>query len=78
MKYEITMTKDLTIQELATATHIASASEFAVEIEKKNQKIDCKSILGLFSLGIKTGDTITIHSTDEPVLNILYGFLRGE
>ncbi|KXB58585.1 phosphocarrier protein HPr [Gemelliphila asaccharolytica] len=46
---------------------VASRYESVIELEFKNKKINLKSIMGVMSLGISQGSTITITAdgTDE-------------
>lgn len=46
---------------------VASRYESVIELEFKNKKINLKSIMGVMSLGISQGSTITIKAdgTDE-------------
>ena len=51
-----------------TATPIIEkANEFACSIivESNDRRINCKSLLGMLSLGLKCGDTIVLHAEGE-------------
>ncbi|MDF2534176.1 MAG: HPr component phosphorylation site [Bacillales bacterium] len=57
--------------DIAKIVHAASASTQCVFIQKGEARVDAKSILGVFTLGIKDGDEVTIISEDSRILEVV-------
>ena len=65
----------------AMLVQVASQYESSVHIEAANHNVNAKSIMGMMSLVLKTGDTITVTAdgTDESkALDGIEDYLTGE
>jgi phosphotransferase system HPr (HPr) family protein len=74
-KFVAVVNEDLILKEIASLVRIAEASIKTVSIEKNGTTVDCKSILGVFSLGIRKGDNVTFESEDAGILTLIAGFI---
>lgn len=64
----------------AMLVQVASQYESSVHIEAENHNVNAKSIMGMMSLVLKTGDTITVTAdgTDESkALDGIEDYLTG-
>ncbi|MUK89111.1 HPr family phosphocarrier protein [Ornithinibacillus sp. L9] len=76
--------------ELETGLQARPAAQFVQEanrysanlfLEKEERKVNAKSIMGLMSLAITTGETITLiadGSDEEEAINHLVSFVQGD
>lgn len=53
---------------ISKITQIAGHSMSTVEVSKEHIRVDAKSILGLFTLGLRSGDEVTFTSDDQEIL----------
>ncbi|OPH61840.1 hypothetical protein BC351_00950 [Paenibacillus ferrarius] len=62
------LTEKIDTKFISKITHAAGHSTSTVEVSKKHIRVDSKSILGLFTLGLRSDDEITFTSDDQEVL----------
>lgn len=58
-----TAEKDFNGRQAANFVHAVTGFPYNIWIKVEDRQVNAKSILGLLSLGIKTGDTISICTT---------------
>ena len=46
----------------ATLVKLSATFESTIEIEKENQKVNCKSIMGVMMLAASCGSTVTLYA----------------
>ena len=77
---EIQLRNGLEARPVAVLVQIASQHESTVYIETKGKRVNAKSIMGMMTLGMGTGERITISAdgTDETAaLNGMERYLLG-
>jgi len=79
---EVTISSKAGIESKMAAKLIQKASEYEsnIWIQKNERKANAKSLLGLLSLGISPGDTITIITDghdEEKAINDLEEFVKN-
>lgn len=50
---------------VALLVQVASQYECSIYVESKNKRVNAKSIMGMMSMGISTGETVTV-TADGP------------
>ena len=66
-KYVVTDNEGIHARPAGELVKLVKRFESAVSVEKENKKADCRKLLALMSLGVKTGHevTFTFEGTDE-------------
>ena len=66
---------------IAVLVQVASQYESTVHLETEDKRVNAKSIMGMMSLGLDNGETVTIvcdGSDEEKALEGIEKFLVGE
>lgn len=83
VKKEVTVKKKTGLQARPAALFVQEANRFTSEvfIEKDNKKVNAKSIMGLMSLAVANGATITLVTDgkdEQEALDALVTFIEKE
>ncbi|NBH73632.1 HPr family phosphocarrier protein [Clostridiaceae bacterium] len=76
----IGLSTELEVRPVAMLVQIASQYESAIYVEEQNARVNAKSIMGMMTLGMKSGDVLTISAdgTDElAAMEEIEGYLLG-
>lgn len=61
----IRISNGLDARPVALLVQVASQYECSIYVESKNKRVNAKSIMGMMSMGISTGETVTV-TADGP------------
>ncbi|MGN1171953.1 MAG: HPr family phosphocarrier protein [Lachnospiraceae bacterium] len=78
---KIQLTGGLEARPVAVLVQVASQYESTVHLETEDKRVNAKSIMGMMSLGLDNGETVTIvcdGSDEEKALEGIEKFLVGE
>ena len=78
---KIQLKNGLEARPVAVLVQVASQHESSVYIESEGKKVNAKSIMGMMSLGLDNGETVTIvcdGTDEEKALEGIEKFLLGE
>lgn len=62
---EIKIPNGLEARPVALLVQVASQYECSIHVESQNKRVNAKSIMGMMSMGITTGETVTV-TADGP------------
>ena len=77
----IQLKNGLEARPVAVLVQIASQYDSTIYIEAQNKKVNAKSIMGMMSLGLGSGDVITVVTEgedEEGACAHIAGYLAGE
>ena len=77
---KITMAGDLEARPIAMLVQVASQYDSTIYLETEGKKVNAKSIMGMMSLNLKSGDSVTVNAegTDaEAAINGIEEYLTG-
>lgn len=57
---EIRIPNGLDARPVALLVQVASQYECSIYVESKNKRVNAKSIMGMMSMGISTGESVTV------------------
>ena len=80
-KISITIPTGLEARPVALLVQVASQYESTIYVECEEKKVNAKSIMGMMSLGLDNGETVTIvcdGTDEEKALEGIEKFLLGE
>ena len=78
---EIKLPRGLEARPVAELVQLASKYESTVHIEAQSQKVNAKSIMGMMTLNLTSGEAVTViadGSDEESAVADLEQFLQGE
>ena len=78
---KIQLTGGLEARPVAMLVQVASQYESTVHLETEDKRVNAKSIMGMMSLGLDNGETVTIvcdGTDEEKALEGIEKFLLGE
>ena len=78
---EIQITREKDERPVAMLVQMASRFDSSVYIESGTRNFNAKSIMGMMTLGLNSGEVITIKAEgtdEEQALNTLVGYLTGK
>lgn len=77
----IQISNGLEARPIAMLVQVASQFESEIYVESGKKKVNAKSIMGMMTLGLDTGDSVTItaNGTDEnEAMNQIEGYLTSK
>ena len=77
----IQISNGLEARPIAMLVQVASQFESEIYVESGKKKVNAKSIMGMMTLGLDTGDSVTItaNGTDEnEAMNQIVGYLTSK
>lgn len=77
---KITMAGDLEARPIAMLVQVASQYDSTIYLETEGKKVNAKSIMGMMSLNLKSGDSVTVNAegTDaEAAIKGIEDYLTG-
>lgn len=77
----IKLTGDLEARPIAMLVQVASRFDSSVYLKADGKKVNAKSIMGMMSLSLKTGDEITVVAEgpdEENAIGAIEKYLSGE
>lgn len=78
---EIQITGAMEVRPVAMLVQLASRFDSAIYIEHGSRNFNAKSIMGMMTLGLNSGETITISADgadEKEALETLTGYLTGK
>ncbi len=78
---QVQLPSDADARPVAMLVQIASQYESKVYLATENKTINAKSIMGVMSMALNNGDTVTVSATgpdEEAALTNVTGYLSGE
>ena len=77
----IQISNGLEARPIAMLVQVASQFESEIYVESGNKKINAKSIMGMMTLGLDTGDSVTISANgadEEEAMDQIEGYLTSK
>lgn len=78
---EIKLQNGLEVRPVAMLVQVASKYESTIYLEYAGKKVNAKSIMGMMSLGLDSGETVTVMAEgadEEDAVNSIEKYLCGE
>ena len=78
---EIKLPRGLEARHVAELVHLASKYDSTLHIEAQSKKVNAKSIMGMMTLVLVAGDTVTVTadgSDEETAVDAIVTYLAGE
>ena len=79
-KIEIKLENGLEARPVAVLVQVASQHDSTIYIESGDKKVNAKSIMGMMSLGLDTGETVVVTADgkdEEAAVSNIEKFLHG-
>lgn len=76
----IQISNGLEARPIAMLVQVASQFESEIYVESGNKKVNAKSIMGMMTLGLDTGDSVTISANgadENEAMNQIEGYLTS-
>ena len=76
----IRLENGLEARPVAMLVQIASQYESVIYVEKGTARVNAKSIMGLMTLGLRAGESVTVHadgSDEEDAVDKIEAYLTG-
>lgn len=77
----IQISNGLEARPIAMLVQVASQFESEIYVESGNKKVNAKSIMGMMTLGLDTGDSVTISANgadENEAMNQIEGYLTSK
>ena len=77
----IQISNGLEARPIAMLVQMASQFESEIYVESGNKKVNAKSIMGMMTLGLDTGDSVTISANgadENEAMNQIEGYLTSK
>ena len=74
------ITKTITVEIPAGLVQVACRYDSEIILESNNRRINAKSIMGLMTLGLRAGESVTVHadgSDEEDAVDKIEAYLTG-
>ena len=70
----------LEVRPVAVLVQVANQYSSSIYVESGNKKVNAKSIMGLMTLGLRAGQSVTVHadgSDEEDAVDKIEAYLTG-
>ena len=70
----------LEVRPVAVLVQVANQYSSSIYVESGNKKVNAKSIMGLMTLGLRAGESVTVHadgSDEEDAVDKIEAYLTG-
>lgn len=77
---EVQLDNGLEARPVAVFVQVASQYESTIYVEVDDKKVNAKSIMGLMTLGLRAGESVTVHadgSDEEDAVDKIEAYLTG-